>query len=66
MLTRDYKETIIARAVKDQEFHEGLLHEAIECMLQGDTETGKQILQDHLDATKALRKLAKVDIDPIS
>jgi hypothetical protein len=49
--TREFKETVKARALRDPEFREGLLRESIECMLSGDIATGKIILRDYIEAT---------------
>ena len=40
-LTKDFKDTIKARAERDPEFRVGLFREAIEAMLSDDLETGK-------------------------
>ncbi len=58
-LTRDFKETVMARAQRDPEFREGLLTEAIECFLSGDTATGKILLRDYINATIGFQKLAQ-------
>ena len=50
-LTRDFKETVKARAEKDGAFREALLTEALDCFLAGDTDTGKIILRDYINAT---------------
>jgi hypothetical protein len=50
-LTRDFKETVKARAEKDSAFRETLLSEALDCFLAGDTDTGKAILRDYINAT---------------
>jgi DNA-binding phage protein len=50
-LTRDFKETVKARAEKDRAFREALLTEALDCFLAGDTDTGKTILRDYINAT---------------
>ena len=50
-LTRDFKETVQARAERDQAFREGLLKEGVECLLAGDVETGKIVLRDYINAT---------------
>ena len=44
-ITRDFKETIQARALRDPEFRRAILTESIECMLAGDTKTGKALLR---------------------
>ena len=59
-ITRHFKETVQARALRDHEFREGLLRESIECMLAGDLTTGKAILRDYINATVGFEKLAKL------
>ena len=46
-LTRDFKETIQARARRDAAFREALLKEAVDALLSGDIETGKIVLRDY-------------------
>lgn len=58
-LTRDFKETIKARAETDMAFRAALLCEAIEALLEGDTETGKAVLRDYINATIGFEGLAK-------
>lgn len=50
-LTRDFKDTVQARARRDPAFREGLLKEGIECLLVGDIDTGKIVLRDYVYAT---------------
>lgn len=59
-ITRNFKETIQARALKDAKSRTGLLKESIESMLAGDTETGKMILRDYINATIGFEKLGGV------
>jgi hypothetical protein len=47
-ITRDFKETVQARALRDTAFREGLLRECVENMLAGDTDTGKALLRDYI------------------
>ena len=62
-LTRDFKETIKARAERDPVFRRGLLIEGIESFIAGDVETGKAVLRDYINATIGFSKLAeKTDI----
>ena len=62
-LTRDFKETIKARAERDPVFRRGLLIEGIEAFIAGDVETGKAVLRDYINATIGFSKLAeKTDI----
>ena len=55
-LTRDFKETVMARARRDRKFREGLLTEALECFLAGDIDTGKVVLRDYVNATIGFRE----------
>jgi DNA-binding phage protein len=58
-LTRDFKETIRARAEWDPKFRKELLREGVECMLSGDIATAKTILRDYINATVGFVKLAE-------
>ncbi len=59
-LTRNFKETIQERALRDAAFRESLLTESIECMLTGDLETGKSILRDYINATMGFEELGSL------
>ena len=59
-LTRDFKETIRARVMRDPGFRKALLQEGIENFLSGDVETGKIILRDFINATVGFTKLSDV------
>ncbi len=59
VLTRDFRETIRARAQRDPAFRASLLQEAIETMLAGDVETGKAVLRDYIKATVGFETLAE-------
>lgn len=56
-ITRHFKETIQARALHDDAFREGLLKESVESMLNGDTETGKSLLRDYINASIGFEEL---------
>ena len=58
-LTHDFKETIRARAQRDPAFRQALLRESVECILNGDLETGKSVLRDYVNATVGFQKLEK-------
>lgn len=67
VLTRDFKETIQARAQRDPAFRRGLFQEAIEAFLSNDTATGKLLLRDYVNATVGFEKLgAELDKSPKS
>ena len=57
-LTRDFKETIHARAEIDPEFRAELLKQGIDCMLLGDLDTGKAVLRDFINATVGFAELS--------
>ena len=57
-LTRDFKETVLARAQRDGKYREALFTEAINAYLAGDTTTGKAILRDLVNATVGFEGLA--------
>jgi DNA-binding phage protein len=58
-LTHDFKETIRARAQRDQDFRQALLREAVECIVNGDLPTGKAVLRDYVNATVGFQTLEK-------
>ena len=58
-LTRDFKETIQARAQADPAFRKALLQEGVECLLAGDVDTGKAVLRDYINATIGFEELAR-------
>ena len=59
-LTRDFKETIGARARRDPRFREALFTEALNAYLAGNTDEGKAILRDLVNATVGFEELAAV------
>jgi hypothetical protein len=59
-IIRDFKETVQARALHDPAFREGLLRESIDNMLAGDTETGKALLRDYINATIGFEELGNL------
>jgi DNA-binding phage protein len=66
-LTRDFTETIKARAGRDAEFRRELLSEGVETFLSGDIDTGKAILRDYINATVGFGPLGKaLGLDPKS
>ena len=58
-LTRDFKETIRARAARDPKFRRELLREAIECMFAGDTASARITLRDYINATVGFAEVAE-------
>jgi len=58
-LTKDFKETIQARAQRDSVFRKALLQEGTECLLAGDIDIGKAILRDYINAAIGFEKLSE-------
>ena len=58
-LTRDFKETIRARAERDPKFRKELLRESLESLLAGDISTAKAILRDYINATVGFAELSE-------
>ena len=59
-LTRDFKETVRARAQSDPAFRRALLQEGVECLLSGDVDTGKVVLRDYINATMGFERLGSL------
>lgn len=59
-LTRDFKETIVARIQRDPAFRRSLLKEAIDALIAGDVNTGKTVLRDYINATDGFEELGEV------
>ena len=59
-LTRDFRETVLARARRDPEFREGLLNEAVGALLGGEAEVGKALLRDYINATVGFDELGRL------
>ena len=63
-LTRDFKDTVQARAEREPAFREALLQEAVEAMLAGDLATGKAILRDYINVTIGFEALGQATGTP--
>ena len=59
-LTRDFKETVLARVQADPKFRDALLEEGIETLLASDVDAGKAILRDYIKATVGFEQLGIV------
>jgi DNA-binding phage protein len=57
-LTRNFKQTIAARAKRDPAFAKGLLDEAATLFLNGEPDTARLILRDLVNATVGFEALA--------
>jgi DNA-binding phage protein len=58
-LTKSFRETVQARAQLDQKFRHGLLRDAVEALLGGETQLGREILRDFINATIGFPALAE-------
>jgi len=58
-LTRDLRATVQARVRKDEKFRRGLLRDAIEALLAGEGDLGREILRDFINATVGFPSLAE-------
>ena len=63
-LTRDFKETVKARADRDPAFREALLTEAVDHLISGKVDVGKAVLRDYINATIGFARLAKATGTP--
>lgn len=59
-LTRDFKETVVARVERDPAFAKELLNEATTLLIAGEAETARLILRDLVNATLGFEQLAKM------
>jgi len=57
-LTQAFMQTVRARAQRDAKYREALFTDAINACLTGDTETGKSMLRDLVNATIGFERLA--------
>lgn len=58
-LTRDYKETVVARIRRDPKFARALYAEAIGALLDGETAEGLSMLRDLVHAQITFKELAR-------
>lgn len=58
-LSRDFKETIKARAARDPAYRAALLSEVVDLFLAGDVATAKTVLRDYINATIGFAALAE-------
>lgn len=59
-LTRDFKESVRARAQRDPLFRLALIGEAVENLIDGDLDSGRSILSNYINATIGYATLAKL------
>jgi DNA-binding phage protein len=58
-LTRDFRETVVARAQRDTAFKTALLQEALQAFLDGEVAPGLILLRDCINATVGFGALSK-------
>jgi DNA-binding phage protein len=59
-LTRDFKETVVARVERNPAFAQALLDEATTLLISGEAETARLILRDLVNATLGFEQLEKL------
>lgn len=59
-LTREFTDTVRARALRDPKFRLALIEEAIESLIDGDLDSGRSILSDYIKATIGYPALAEL------
>jgi DNA-binding phage protein len=57
-LTRDFRQTVQARAARDPAFREALFEEAVQTLLTGDIDAGRAAMRDYINATIGFEKLS--------
>jgi DNA-binding phage protein len=63
-LTRDFKQTVVARAERDPAFAKALLDEAATLFLSDEPESARLLLRDLVNATLGFELLAKLTAMP--
>jgi DNA-binding phage protein len=58
-LTRDFRETVKARAERDPAFRAGLFEEAVQAIADGDLPTARVLLRDVINATVGFARLGE-------
>jgi DNA-binding phage protein len=58
-LTRDYKETVIARIKREPKFARALYTEALTALLEGEVEEGLSMLRDLVHAQITFKQLSR-------
>ncbi len=58
-LTREYKRTVLARINRDPKFARALYAEALNALLEGETEEGLSMLRDLVHAEISFKELAR-------
>lgn len=63
-LTRDFKQTVVARVEHDRDFASALLDEAASLFLDGEPDAARLILRDLVNATVGFEQLAELTSKP--
>jgi DNA-binding phage protein len=58
-LTREYRETVVARIKRDRKFARALYCEALDALLEGETAEGLSMLRDLVHAKISFKELAR-------
>jgi DNA-binding phage protein len=58
-LTREYKQTVLARIKRDPEFGKALYAEAVNAMMEGETDVGLSMLRDLVHANITFKELSR-------
>ena len=58
-LTREYKQTVLARIKRDPKFAQALYAEAVNALLEGETDAGLSMLRDLVHAGITFKELSK-------
>lgn len=58
-LTREYKETVVARIKRDRKFARALYAESMNALLEGETTEGLSMLRDLVHAEITFKELAR-------
>ncbi|MCF6101774.1 DNA-binding protein [Mesorhizobium muleiense] len=59
-LTRDFRETVRARAERDSLFREALLRQAVQGLLDGDAAGGRAAMREAINATIGFERLGQI------
>lgn len=58
-LSRDFRQTVRARAASDPAFREALFQQAVQALLEGDLDAGRSAMRDYINATLGFERLGK-------
>jgi len=58
-LTREYKDTVLARIKRDPKFARALYAEAVKSLIEGETDEGLSILRDLVHAGISFKQLSR-------